>query len=181
MSKVISLVAVFLLLFSVAVEAQDTKSPYAGQQKRQIKALSEEEVQGYLVGRGIGLARAAELNSYPGPMHVLELADKLGLTPEQKMKTEALITAMREEAQGLGAFYVKKEQELDELFSSGNATTQAVDAKLQDISLLHAQIRAVHLKTHIAQRELLTSEQVKLYDQLRGYSISSGGHPHRGH
>jgi Spy/CpxP family protein refolding chaperone len=180
MSRMVLAPLLFLLL-SVAAEAQDTKSPYSGQQTRQLKVLSDDEVQGYLAGRGMGLARAAELNSYPGPMHVLELADKLGLTPQQKMKTEALITPMREKAQRLGAFYVKKEQELDELFSSGKATPQAVDEKLHDIGLLHAQIRAVHLKTHIAQRELLTPEQVKLYDQLRGYAISSAGHPHRGH
>jgi hypothetical protein len=34
---------------------------YAGQQSRDIKALSEEEVQGYLAGAGMGFARAAEL------------------------------------------------------------------------------------------------------------------------
>src|SRR5260370_8431196 len=32
-------------------------------------------------GRGFGLAFAADQNGYPGPMHVLELKDRLGLTP----------------------------------------------------------------------------------------------------
>ena len=32
----------------------------------------------------MGLALAAELNGYPGPSHVLELADKLELSAEQR-------------------------------------------------------------------------------------------------
>jgi len=52
---------------------------YAGQETRKIKALSEDQIQGYLAGSGMGLAMAAELNHYPGPKHVLELAEKLQL------------------------------------------------------------------------------------------------------
>jgi hypothetical protein len=42
---------------------------YAGQQTRAIKALSSQEEQDLRLGRGMGLAKAAELNGYPGPMH----------------------------------------------------------------------------------------------------------------
>ena len=59
-------------------------NPYAGDQARDIKALSQQEVKQYLSGAGMGFARAAELNRYPGPMHVLELSDQLALTPEQR-------------------------------------------------------------------------------------------------
>jgi hypothetical protein len=38
----------------------------------------------------MGLALAAELNGYPGPIHVLQLSDKLGLTPEQKARVQSL-------------------------------------------------------------------------------------------
>ena len=44
----------------------------------EVNALSPDEVQQYLAGAGMGYAKAAELNHFPGPMHVLELADKLG-------------------------------------------------------------------------------------------------------
>jgi hypothetical protein len=37
----------------------------------------------------MGLALPAELNGYPGPIHVLELSDKLGLSAEQKSRIEA--------------------------------------------------------------------------------------------
>jgi len=38
-------------------------------------ALSVEQIEQYRAGAGMGYAKAAELNRYPGPMHVLELAD----------------------------------------------------------------------------------------------------------
>jgi hypothetical protein len=44
-------------------------SPYAGEQGRAIKALSQKEVSDLLDGAGMGYAKAAELNRYPGPMH----------------------------------------------------------------------------------------------------------------
>src|ERR1700757_2891750 len=76
------LLILLALLVGGAAWAQHMQ-PYAGQQKREIKALSEEDVAGYLGGAGMGYAKAAELNGYPGPMHVLELGDRLELTDEQ--------------------------------------------------------------------------------------------------
>jgi hypothetical protein len=73
--------AATLSLLATAALAQ---SPYAGMQTRPIKALSKQQVVDLKAGRGMGLALAAELNSYPGPIHVL--SDKLGLTPEQKAR-----------------------------------------------------------------------------------------------
>ena len=43
----------------------------------------------------MGLALAAELNGYPGPRHVLDLADQLGLTPEQQVEAQRLLTRCR--------------------------------------------------------------------------------------
>ena len=45
-------------------------------------------------GRGMGLALAAELNGYPGPSHVLELADKLKLSAEDKAALVAFMKAL---------------------------------------------------------------------------------------
>ena len=42
-------------------------------------------------GRGFGMAFAADQHGYPGPMHVLELKDRLGLTPEQETRVRALM------------------------------------------------------------------------------------------
>ena len=48
-------------------------SPYAGQESRRIKSLSEQDIAELRAGRGWGLAKAAELNGMPGPAHLLEL------------------------------------------------------------------------------------------------------------
>jgi len=49
-------------------------SPYAGQETREITALSAQEVDNLLNARGMALAKAAELNGYrrrrPGPRHL---------------------------------------------------------------------------------------------------------------
>ena len=58
--------------------------PYAGLEKRTIKALSEQQLAYLRAGRGISLALAAELNGYPGPKHVLEHADALNLAANQR-------------------------------------------------------------------------------------------------
>jgi hypothetical protein len=69
------------IAFVTSVHAQ---TPYAGMQGRSIKALSDQQIADLNTGRGMGLALAAELNGYPGPSHVLELADKLELSAEQR-------------------------------------------------------------------------------------------------
>ena len=83
---------------------------YAGQEQREIKALSPEEIQDYLAGKGMGLAKAAELNRYPGPAHVLELAEELLLDAEQKIRSAAIFNAVQADAARQGSLLVEKEQ-----------------------------------------------------------------------
>ena len=66
------------------------QQPYAGLQNRSIKTLSDQQIADLNAGRGMGLALAAELNGYPGPVHAIELADQLHLSPEQVTKLKAL-------------------------------------------------------------------------------------------
>jgi hypothetical protein len=49
------------------------RSPYAGQESREIKALSAEETKQYPPGAGMRYAQPAELNRYRGPLHVLAI------------------------------------------------------------------------------------------------------------
>jgi hypothetical protein len=74
-------VAILAGLSSTALA--QTAQPYSGMQSRPIKALSDQQVADLKAGRGMGLALAAELNGYPGPSHLVELSDQLGLTAEQ--------------------------------------------------------------------------------------------------
>ncbi|HEY7495342.1 MAG TPA: Spy/CpxP family protein refolding chaperone [Candidatus Tectomicrobia bacterium] len=162
----------------------EPSSVYAGQEQREIKALSAEEIQGYLSGSGMGLAKAAELNHYPGPRHVLDLAEPLQLSEDQRQKTQSIFEAMRTEAVHLGTQLIARERQLDTLFAAGTIAEAQVDQLVADIATIHGQLRAVHLRAHLAQRTLLTPEQLHRYDMLRGYNASRHDHsapPHRSH
>lgn len=149
-------------------------SPYRGEENREIKALSREQVEGYLAGKGMGLAKAAELNHYPGPMHVLELADRLGLTPDQTERTRQLKERVFREAGQLGAELLERERLLDREFASGTIDAEKLRMVLNEIGALSGKIRFVHLHAHLEQRNILTAEQVAAYDALRGYAAPQG-------
>ena len=155
-------------------------SAYAGQEDRDIKALSPEDISAYLSGKGMGLARAAELNGYAGPAHVLELAGPLALTPEQRRRTEALFAAMTAKAIALGQALVAQERQLDRLFASRAVTAELLTRSLHDIGALQAQIREAHLEAHLAQLAILSADQNARYAQLRGYRTSPEPTGHAG-
>jgi Spy/CpxP family protein refolding chaperone len=170
------------LLAGPVLAATDT--PYAGQQAQEIASLSEADVAALLAGEGWGLALPAELNGYPGPAHVLELAKELALTPEQVTQVEAIFAAMQAEAQALGADYVAAEKHLSQMFAMGHASPEMLDRLLQDSSAVLARLRAVHLKAHLQMTPLLTETQRAAYAELRGYGAEGdhGGHgAHGGH
>lgn len=144
-------------------------SPYAGEQARDIKALSPQEQQGWTNGQGMGLARAAELNGYPGPMHVLELADRLQLSDSQAAATRTLRAQHLAEVRSLGTQLVDAERQLDTLFRDKRATADDVQRHTEAIALLQARIRASHLQAHLQQTALLEPAQVERYNVLRGY------------
>ena len=170
---------IIVIALCPAVWAQ-SHQPYAGQTSRAIKALSATEIEGYLSGAGMGFAKAAELNHYPGPRHVMELADELRLTPDQRAKTQAIYDAMRQEAVQLGQRIVEAEQQLDHLFASQAITESTLQDYIREIAATQGRLRMVHLKAHLAQHDILTSEQIKRYDTLRGYRHhGQHGHQHR--
>jgi Spy/CpxP family protein refolding chaperone len=143
--------------------------PYAGMQNRSLKALSEQQIEDLRAGRGMGLAMAAELNSYPGPAHVLELASALNLSEDQRDRTRALFEEMRDTAVPLGNEVLAKEGELDEAFASGRIDDAALRRILGEIGRLQGELRYTHLKYHLAMRGVLSPEQIATYNRLRGY------------
>jgi Spy/CpxP family protein refolding chaperone len=169
MPNVASIAALFVLTVA-AIPACAQHPPYAGQHERELKALSAEEVKQYMAGGGMGYAKAAELNHFPGPMHVLELADKLALTAEQRATTKKLMEAHKAEARGLGSQLIAAERELDQLFSAGNMDQAALNRAVRTAAAIAGEYRLSHLDTHRRMRTLLSDEQVKRYDELRGYA-----------
>lgn len=166
--KLILIIGVSILL-PLPAFAEDGHSPYSGQQIREIKALSPDDISDYLKGEGMGLAKAAELNHYPGPRHVLDLSSELNLSEEQRLKTEKIYNAMHESAVRLGKQIVEKEKALDALFNTGSINNKNLEELVRDIARLQGELRVVHLHAHLEMKQILTKEQVEKYDNLRGY------------
>lgn len=157
---------------SAEVPAMSPAASYAGQEVREIKAMSLEDVQAYLSGKGMGLAKAAELNGYPGPSHVLALSSELGLTPEQRQQTESLFATMEASAIRVGRQLIEEERMLDRLFATVAITPEALQIAINRIAALQASVRMAHLDAHLAQVRVLTSAQTAHYTQLRGYAVA---------
>jgi hypothetical protein len=168
-------------LAAYAASAQ-TQQPYAGMQTRPIKALSEQQVADLKAGRGMGLALAAELNGYPGPLHVLELREPLALSESQRAKVQALFDAMKAETVRLGESLLAQEADLDRLFASKTITEASLAAAMQAIGATQVALRTAHLKYHLDTLRVLAPPQVNRYAELRGYSGGAqSSHPEAGH
>ncbi len=153
-----------------ATSAQLPVSAYAGQESRSIKALSEEQTQDLLAGKGMELAKAAELNGYPGPMHTLELAVPLGLNAAQKQSTQTLLDRHKADARRLGAELVEAERALDQAFLTRQIDAGSLKRHTDHIAKRQADLRTAHLETHLQQTALLTPQQISRYADLRGYA-----------
>jgi Spy/CpxP family protein refolding chaperone len=168
MKRTLTLVVALAALVPGLAPAQH--SAHAGQQEREIKALSDDEISQYRSGAGMGYARAAELNAFPGPMHVLELADRLALSPEQRTATKRLMDAHKTEAGAIGAKLVEAERALDRLFAGARLDQPGLASQVRMVAALYGEYRLSHLETHRRMHAILTSEQMRRYDELRGYA-----------
>ncbi len=170
----VTLTCLAVLLACGAAAAQT--SPYAGEQSRPIKALGADEMRALTEGRGFGFAKAAELNGYPGPMHVVELSSQLDLTPAQRTASERLLAEHKARARELGGRVIDAERALEALFAERQADAATVDAASRRVGEQHAALRAEHLKTHLEQTALLSPKQIAHYQRLRGYDAAPAGH-----
>lgn len=161
---------------AAAAQGHDHASPYIDLRDREIKALSADDVEALLAGEGMGFALAAELNGYPGPKHVLELADSLDLTAEQRERTQAVMRAMTGEARDLGRRLVDAERVLDRAFATGTIQPTRLGESVEAIGALRGELRAVHLAAHLSMIEILTRHQRHVYQELRGYGVTHDHH-----
>ena len=147
-----------------------TPSAYAGEETRLIKTLSEQDLEEIARGGGWGLARPAELNGVPGPTHLLELSDEIGLTEQQRSDIEAIRAQMQADAITAGERFVAAEQALDTAFQQEVPDALALERLVVNAGQARAALRLVHLNAHLLTLPLLTDAQVSRYSVLRGYS-----------
>jgi hypothetical protein len=170
----------FLLLVAGAltIGAAAAQTPYAGMQARPIKALSDQQVADLKAGRGMGLALAAELNGYPGPSHLPELADQLGLSDAQRVTVRSLFDAMKAETIPIGARLIAQEAALDSLFAGHKVTAETLAAATAEIGDTQAKLRNAHLRYHLSTIAMLQPSQIQRYAELRGYAEGDQKHHH---
>lgn len=170
-------IVIALLLLAGGAVAQ-TVQPYAGLQNRPLKALSEQQIADLRAGRGAGFALAAELNGYPGPVHVLELGEKIKLSAAQRSQVQKLFAAMQAEAIPMGEKLIAQEEHLERLFADRTVTIENLSMATRVIGETQASLRTTHLKYHLSTLEILNADQVRQYTVLRGYA---GGPPVQHH
>jgi hypothetical protein len=171
------LISVVVIGITVITHAETVKhTPYAGQQHRIIKSFSAEDIHALKSGAGWGLAKPAELNGIPGPIHLLELQKELNLSEQQVDQIQAIWADMNQQAKQYGYDYLAAEEKLDQFFQS-QQNNPTVLKELLDQSAIHlAKLRHIHLTAHLKAHPLLSEQQIKQYSHLRGYNSASSKH-----
>ena len=153
--------------------ANNTTSKYIGQEGRIIKSLSPADIESLQTGTGDafgGMAKLAELNGYPGPRHVLDLTNELKLSDDQRKNITTIYDDMKEKAIELGQKIVNIERIANEEFANKSITDTQMKQLILKSSEIYGHLRYTHLNTHLRMLDILTPEQITLYNNLRGYS-----------
>jgi hypothetical protein len=169
-------IALAALLAAGPASAQHPSAlPYSDLEQRTVKALSDEQITDLRAGRGMGLALPAELNGYPGPVHILELCDRIWLTADQQKSVHELHAAMKAETVPLGERLIAQGTELDRQFATKTVALANLQAATAEIGATQCALRFAHMRYHLSTLDVLTPEQVRLYGELREYG-DPGGH-----
>lgn len=160
--------------------ADALRSPYAAIPGTAASELLPEEVEGLTKGQGMALALAAEVNGYPGPRHLLDAAaaGQLDLRPEQRDAVQHLYDRMLAEAKAKGQEILQVEEELAMRFRHGHIDDAGLRKILDHIGQLRADLRYIHLCTHLETRGLLTPDQIARYKTVRGYDAGGDALQH---
>jgi len=175
--KLIAFIAVLLLVQPLSAQHEahqkNLKSEYAGQEQRTIKSLSAGDIEKLKAGKGWGFAKVAELNGVPGPLHLLEMKEEIGLTEDQNTKIEAIYKAMKAEAVVLGNQLIEAEENLNISFADKSIDEKELRKSLINIGKITSELRFVHLEAHLKTLKILNEKQVEEYNQIRGYNFGN--------
>ncbi len=169
-STITLLVSMLMMPLSAWANDEHAHGPYAGFEAREIKSLSQEDLEELRRGGGWGLALPAELSGRPGPAHLLELRDELGLSDTQVTSITAIRDAMRTDAIAAGERFIAAEAALSTAFANPDLVTDDLRVLVEAAAAARADLRFVHLSRHLSTPELLTTEQIERYAELRGYA-----------
>jgi hypothetical protein len=163
--------AVLIAFLAAPAFAQEHgHAPYAGLETREIKSLSRDDLDELRRGGGWGLALPAELNGMPGPAHLLELRDEIGLSAAQVGQIETIFAEMKAEAQAAGLRFIEAERAIETAFRDRSLDEGRLRTLVEEAESARAELRFIHLARHLSTPPLLTQEQIARYNQLRGYA-----------
>ena len=148
---------------------EEMKSEYGGFENREIKALSETDIQALLNGKGISTSLPAELNHHPGPRHALDFGDKLRLQENQRKSLQDSFDRMHAQAVKIGRQIIEQERALDKAFVTSTVDRESLKSMTAGLGALRGQLRFTHLAAHLEASRILTLQQIEMYDELRGY------------
>jgi hypothetical protein len=140
-----------------------------GQEYREIKSLSSQDIEELQNGKGWGLAKAAELNGMPGPLHLLEMKEEIELSDIQISQIERLYEKMKNDAIPLGLELIALEKKLNNGFADRTINEKGLKGLLEQIANTYMALRYVHLSAHLKTPSILTPSQIETYNKLRGY------------
>lgn len=106
------------------------------------------------------------------PIHVLEMLEELNLTGEQQRSIENLFNVMKADAIEKGNIFIDSERALEEAFQSGEIDEDVLNTLTLNSAKSRAKLRLVHLSAHLKMIGILNTDQIALYNNLRGYSTN---------
>jgi hypothetical protein len=101
------------------------------------------------------------------------MASELQLTDRQIMEIDGIYQNMSDKAKSIGEAIIDIEQDMNGAFANKTITQENLKLMLDKSADLYAQLRFVHLSAHLDTIQMLTIEQVQMYNMMRGYD--SGG------
>ena len=180
--RLLGVLLITLMLAAPAIAEDRLTSPYRDQMLTEIRGMTQQEIADLREGRGMGLARAAELNGYPGPRHLLdaEREGQLHLSPDQVRTVTRLFDTMARDAKRVGDRLLAEERDVEKEFRAGTITEPDLRGRVARIAALQGELRMIHLRTHLEARAVLSRHQLERYNELRGYTAGPvGEHGHR--
>jgi len=88
---------------------------------------------------------------------------------------------MKAESTPIGARLIEQEGALDQRFASRSITADALKDATANIGATQAELRNAHLKYRLETAQILSSDQMKQYADLRGYTSNAPAGHHRMH
>jgi hypothetical protein len=92
------------------------------------------------------------------------------------MEIDFLYQNMSNKAKSVGSAIMSLEQNMDEAFANKTMTIENRKLMLDKSADIYGQVRFVHLSAHLDTMQILTTEQIQMYNKMRGYDIINVQH-----